>query len=349
MQAEASTVAVQGAQRVESSNPAQEISNSRNQPKQNQENSGPQRNQLLFLDASQQDIIRAHQKDNYMKKQLEEKVKEAVISWIGHRFTIQNHRELKLFVGILYFCLTTLRGLQTLGEEYCDIRQVDVKNNVEVGSSTRLKLFWWSEIFPYACERISSKLNVLTRPSYSGIPLGQSEFRTKLNNFVQRITPFLKDTISYFSKIHLGAFYMGGYFFEFSKRLSGIKYIFDRPFVMYQSQYHILGLLIFIQIFISTYSYIKTIIQLQRSTPSTNEWIEENYLDERAAAASKEEESPEPDCVLCLEPRKYPTVAECGHIFCWNCIHDSCQTKPECPLCRQAISPQSLTDRKSVV
>ena len=34
-----------------------------------------------------------------------------------------------------------------------------------------------------------------------------------------------------------------------------------------------------------------------------------------------------PECVLCLSPRRFATVTECGHIFCWNCIADWCTTK----------------------
>jgi peroxin-10 len=198
-------------------------------------------------------------------------------------------------------------------------------------------LFFYSEIIPYICERISNRLNVWTRPSYAGIPVSQTDLRTRLNNLIQRLIPFFKDTKSYFSKLHLGIFYLGGYFYEFSKRLAGIKYIFDRPVVMYKTQYHILGLLIFVQLIVSTYSYIKSVLFLQRNHDSINEWIEETYVEHAP------DDSAPPDCVLCLEPRNYPTVAECGHIFCWNCIHDSCQSKPECPLCRQPISPQTLT------
>lgn len=202
---------------------------------------------------------------------------------------------------------------------------------------TRIQLLWWSELFPYFYDKALSKLNILTRPNYAGIPVQQSERRTKINNFVQKLLPLLKDTKNYFSKLHLALFYFGGHYFEWSKRMAGVKYASDRVPMLMRVQYHILGLLIFIQLFISTYSYCKSLITFQRATPIKNEWIEEAYPVDNSV------EPEEPNCVLCLEARKYPTVAACGHIFCWNCIHDSVQTKPECPLCRQSITPQSLT------
>ena len=40
-----------------------------------------------------------------------------------------------------------------------------------------------------------------------------------------------------------------------------------------------------------------------------------------------DEDSNTPECVLCLSTRRHPTVTECGHIFCWNCIAEWCTTK----------------------
>ena len=47
-------------------------------------------------------------------------------------------------------------------------------------------------------------------------------------------------------------------------------------------------------------------------------------------------------CTLCLEPMRDPSVTNCGHVFCWECIVDWCREKPECPLCRQECLPQRI-------
>ena len=42
------------------------------------------------------------------------------------------------------------------------------------------------------------------------------------------------------------------------------------------------------------------------------------------------------DCSICLDDLKSPVITLCGHVFCKNCIEDSCREKPNpvCPLCR---------------
>jgi peroxin-10 len=95
------------------------------------------RNPLLLPEAQQADILRSYQKDQYYKKYLSDKVSEASSSWFGQRTTLRYQKELGLFSSLAYFSLNTLRGKQTLGEEFCDIQLINEKVIIRSISRTR--------------------------------------------------------------------------------------------------------------------------------------------------------------------------------------------------------------------
>ena len=48
-------------------------------------------------------------------------------------------------------------------------------------------------------------------------------------------------------------------------------------------------------------------------------------------------------CAICQQPRLAPACpVACGHVFCWDCLHQWMRLRPECPVCRQACRPQDV-------
>ncbi|GAV04811.1 hypothetical protein RvY_15033 [Ramazzottius varieornatus] len=56
----------------------------------------------------------------------------------------------------------------------------------------------------------------------------------------------------------------------------------------------------------------------------------------REAPTNRQEKGGEagPDCAMCKGPRTDPTLAPCGHVFCWECAAHWFSTHAECPHCR---------------
>ncbi|XP_068106415.1 E3 ubiquitin-protein ligase RNF5 [Hyperolius riggenbachi] len=51
------------------------------------------------------------------------------------------------------------------------------------------------------------------------------------------------------------------------------------------------------------------------------------------------------ECNICLETAREPVVSVCGHLYCWPCLHQWFETRPErqeCPVCKAGISRENV-------
>ncbi len=144
-------------------------------------------------------------------------------------------------------------------------------------------------------------------------------------------------------RFHLAIFYFSGNYYEFSKRILHIRYIFnnDQNNLERRPKYHILGILIIAQFLIQIIYFVIQFTK-QYQQPSQQSFTpKEDDMDQSLPPESvRTEESSK--CSLCLESFKNTTATQCGHIFCWECIAEWCNSKSECPLCRKSILPSTL-------
>ncbi|WIA38650.1 hypothetical protein OEZ86_001959 [Tetradesmus obliquus] len=79
---------------------------------------------LPWRTAPQPDIVRAAQKDDLYLQQSIDACYDAVMRMFGAVPALQHSKSCRLLASFMYYALTTGAGLQTLGEEYCDILQI---------------------------------------------------------------------------------------------------------------------------------------------------------------------------------------------------------------------------------
>ncbi|XP_077577609.1 peroxisome biogenesis factor 10 [Stigmatopora nigra] len=315
--------------------------------------------------ANQAQLIRAVQKDDYYQALLKNNANEAFQTLAGSKRWLDWRKEVDLLSDIAYFALTTLIGHQTLGEEYVNIIQVDPSQR-RIPSTTRRGLFVFCHtVLPYLLDKVLVCLeNELegTKEPRRGIrrrqaPSSSWSLELWLRRWAQKVVGllsesqrrkclpavfFLQQTISLLHRIHIALFYISGVFYQLSKRTSSISYLrvsgLQNDDSTIRSSYRLLGAVSVIQLLVTVYLQLNNFRHRQRAR---QEWTLCRNL-ASSPQQSQNSSSRAARCSLCLEDRRHPTSTPCGHLFCWECITEWCNTKAECPLCREKFQPHRL-------
>ncbi|KAI5700795.1 hypothetical protein M8J75_002941 [Diaphorina citri] len=155
----------------------------------------------LFQSSGPAEILRSAQKDALIKQKLEEALSNLLLKSLGTRKWLRHRSLISPVASFLYYSSTTLYCLQTLGEEYTGIVQVD--NTLRhVPSSYRRFVMTLFDSFGY----------------YSILKLvGKIENGPTMLALVQGL--------------HRAVFYCEPTYYDFAKRLTNIKYILLRSWL----------------------------------------------------------------------------------------------------------------------
>lgn len=141
------------------------------------------------------------------------------------------------------------------------------------------------------------------------------------------------------SALHTSLFFWNGAYYEVWKRLLGMRY------VCHPRQAPRAAGLQLLNVGLMATTLATAALQLY------NIYSDSSIYPSQAQDAPKEHGDAGQDsarlsfgkCALCLETEtSHPSVAACGHVFCWSCAVAWLEQHPWCPLCRKECLPQQL-------
>jgi len=245
---------------------------------------------FVYPFATSPDVIRSHQKDAYFSGVLLEQLATLLRKVKGARYAHTYTSETRVFGELLYLGLTTLIGNRTLGEEYCDIIQVEGESGRLPALGRRAAYILSCVLGPYVLgrilpafrKRIRAKLEAnlkkygrqhakaqhqakesgSTKPTK--MPLG-----ARIQNYILQNL----DTITSPSPVYalsLATFYFAGSYYHLSKRIWNLRYIFTRH-VQESDQrmgYEVLGVLLILQMAVQAYLHLQNTMSRDITPPS---------------------------------------------------------------------------------
>lgn len=210
------------------------------------------KNSYQYPFAAAPDIIRSNQKDTYFQGVLLEQLSTILRNLYGARFVHTHTSEARTFTELLYLGLTTFIGNRTLGEEYCDIIQIEDDTLQLPSIRRRAGYILGSILLPYGLTRLLPAFRQRLRRKLESNLRRNAKQPSSLTSRAQAYILSHIDTLTSPSPVYavsLATFYFSGAYYHLGKRLFGLRYIFTRriPPSEQRMGYEVLGVLLVLQ------------------------------------------------------------------------------------------------------
>ncbi|KAK2755495.1 peroxisome biogenesis factor 10 [Arachnomyces sp. PD_36] len=302
--------------------------------------------------ATSPDVIRSHEKDVYITGSLTSQAHTIARSLRGARFAHAHTEAVKNLTEILYLSLTTLLGNRTLGEEYCDVVQLE-DDTLQLPSLARRAGYILSSVLaPWALQRILPTLRrklraklerSIARQQARAQNQGQKQQTNKTLYFQTYILQHL-DSLTSLSPIYalsIATFYFTGSYYHLSKRFWGLRYVFTKKVADSEQRigYEVLGALMVCQMMVQGILHIRQTIHAAEASQDPSSSTTKSTSGQTAPTILPPASSAEATPVLPPDTPRYDLSTSQASSFTW--IPSEQQRK--CTLCLELFKDPSVT------
>lgn len=236
-----------------------------------------------FPFAAAPDIIRSNQKDTYFQGVLLEQLSTILRRLYGSRFSHKYNAEARTFTELLYLGLTTLLGNRSLGEEYCDIYQIDSQSQQLAPIGRRTGYILSAVLLPYTLSKLlpslRSRIRLKIESNLSRTPKSsRASLYYRLQYYLlENLSTITSVSTSPLYAIFLAVFYFTGSYYHLSKRLFGLRYIFSKRLAPSEQRvgYEVLGVLLVLQIAMQAYLHVQNTIATDLPTEGSSAFLDD--------------------------------------------------------------------------
>jgi len=228
------------------------------------------------------DILRTHQKDVYLTSTLNTQASSILRSLLGARFAHRHSTTTSHLTELLYLSLTTLLGNRTLGEEYCDVVQIEDDTHSLASLPRR---FGYISSVVFAPWILSRALPALRRRVRAKLERNIERAKRKPNSTSSanarslRVQEYILthiDSLTSLSPIYavsLATFYFTGNYYHLSKRLFSLRYTFTKSLKENEQRigYEVLGVLLVLQLAVQSALHVRETLTSQATATSATD------------------------------------------------------------------------------